>query len=254
MPWQVLAAINEIETDYGRNLCVSSAGAVGWMQFLPSTWKTWGIDANGDEVADPYNPVDAIFSAARYLQAAGASKSTYPGDLRVQPRFLVRPVGPPAREARRRDARPADRRPVRPRRGPLPGRGAGEVRRQRGRSSREDAGQGSNAAIPIGSDTSKSVSIFAKQNSPVIAVNDGKIVKVGQNAAWGKFVQLQDQTGNIYTYAQLGRSRPISGAQARQDDRRAAHAGALDAGAAGTDRAGERRSAGHDGRPRAPPR
>ena len=38
--WEVLAAINEIETDYGRNLNVSSAGAVGWMQFLPSTWKT----------------------------------------------------------------------------------------------------------------------------------------------------------------------------------------------------------------------
>ena len=35
VPWQVLAAINEIETDYGRNLSVSSAGAVGWMQFMP---------------------------------------------------------------------------------------------------------------------------------------------------------------------------------------------------------------------------
>ena len=35
VPWQVLAAINEIETDYGRNLSVSTAGAVGWMQFLP---------------------------------------------------------------------------------------------------------------------------------------------------------------------------------------------------------------------------
>ena len=67
VPWQVLAAINEIETDYGRNLSVSSAGAVGWMQFLPSTWKQWGVDANGDGVADPYNPVDAIFTAARYL-------------------------------------------------------------------------------------------------------------------------------------------------------------------------------------------
>ena len=33
--WEVLAAINEIETDYGRNLNVSSAGAVGWMQFMP---------------------------------------------------------------------------------------------------------------------------------------------------------------------------------------------------------------------------
>src|SRR5439155_3530049 len=59
IPWQVLAAINEIETDYGRNLSVSSAGALGWMQFIPSSWKTYGVDANGDGKKDPYNPVDA---------------------------------------------------------------------------------------------------------------------------------------------------------------------------------------------------
>ena len=70
--WEVLAAINEIETDYGRNLSVSSAGAVGWMQFMPGTWETYGVDANGDRRKDPYNPVDAIFAAARYLRAAGA--------------------------------------------------------------------------------------------------------------------------------------------------------------------------------------
>src|SRR5581483_6789769 len=75
VPWQILAAINEIETDYGRKLSISSAGAVGWMQFLSSTWKQYGVDANGDGVADPYNPVDAVFSAARYLHAAGASKN-----------------------------------------------------------------------------------------------------------------------------------------------------------------------------------
>ena len=69
--WEVLAAINEIETDYGRNLNVSSAGAVGWMQFIPSTWRRYGTDANEDGRKDPYNPVDAIFAAARYLAAAG---------------------------------------------------------------------------------------------------------------------------------------------------------------------------------------
>src|SRR5438128_10793115 len=71
--WEVLAAINEIETDYGRNLNVSSAGALGWMQFMPSTWKMYGVDANRDGVKDPFNPVDAIFAAARYLKAAGAA-------------------------------------------------------------------------------------------------------------------------------------------------------------------------------------
>ncbi len=69
--WEVLAAINEIETDYGRNLNVSSAGALGWMQFIPSSWRAYGVDANKDGKKDPYNPVDAIFAAARYLKAAG---------------------------------------------------------------------------------------------------------------------------------------------------------------------------------------
>src|SRR3982750_1045985 len=72
--WEILAAINEIETDYGRNLNVSSAGAVGWMQFLPSTWKMYGVDANKDGRKDPFNPVDAIFAAARSLRAAGGDQ------------------------------------------------------------------------------------------------------------------------------------------------------------------------------------
>src|SRR3954453_19569084 len=72
--WEVLAAINEIETDYGRNLNVSSAGALGWMQFIPSSWRMYGVDANKDGKKDPYNPVDAIFAAARYLKAAGGEK------------------------------------------------------------------------------------------------------------------------------------------------------------------------------------
>jgi hypothetical protein len=73
--WEVLAAINEIETDYGRNLNVSSAGALGWMQFMPATWKSFGTDANRDGRKDPFNPVDAIFAAARYLRAAGATRT-----------------------------------------------------------------------------------------------------------------------------------------------------------------------------------
>ena len=72
--WEILAAINEIETDYGRNLNVSSAGALGWMQFIPSSWRAYGVDANKDGTKDPYNPVDAIFAAARYLKAAGYAK------------------------------------------------------------------------------------------------------------------------------------------------------------------------------------
>jgi membrane-bound lytic murein transglycosylase B len=73
----ILASINGIESAFGTNMGPSSAGAIGWMQFLPSTWETWGVDANGDGVRDPYDPEDAIFAAARYLNASGMPTDTY---------------------------------------------------------------------------------------------------------------------------------------------------------------------------------
>jgi hypothetical protein len=205
VPWQVLAAINEIETDYGRNLSVSSAGAVGWMQFLPSTWKQWGVDANGDGVADPYNPVDAIFAAGRYLHAAGASKSLsgaifaynhaswYVQSVLLRARLIG---GMPDQLI-----------------GALTGLVQGHFPVAAASKYADDSVErlatrrvkSGNAAIPISSNpSSKSVSIFAKQNSPVIAVNDGKILKVGQSQTLGRYIKLQDSTGNIFTYAHLG--------------------------------------------------
>ncbi len=73
IPWQVLAAINKVESNFGRNMGPSSAGAIGWMQFMPSTWERWGVDANGDGLADPWNAEDAITAAARYLAASGGA-------------------------------------------------------------------------------------------------------------------------------------------------------------------------------------
>ena len=90
IPWQVLAAINKIESNFGRNMGPSSAGAVGWMQFMPDTWLRWGMDGNGDGIADPWNPEDAIHSAARYLAAASGRTDISARDLRLQPRAVVR--------------------------------------------------------------------------------------------------------------------------------------------------------------------
>ena len=73
VPWSVLAAINKIESDFGQNMGPSSAGAIGWMQFMPDTWARWGVDANGDGLPDPWNAEDAIYSAARYLAATGGA-------------------------------------------------------------------------------------------------------------------------------------------------------------------------------------
>jgi hypothetical protein len=74
LSWTVLAAIGQIESADGTNNGPSRAGALGPMQFLPSTWQAWGMSAFGEtgppNVMDPY---DAVPSAARYLCAAGAA-------------------------------------------------------------------------------------------------------------------------------------------------------------------------------------
>ena len=67
----ILAAINEIESGFGANMGPSSAGAIGWMQFMPATWEAYGVDADGDGRRNPWEPVDAIFAAANYLSASG---------------------------------------------------------------------------------------------------------------------------------------------------------------------------------------
>ncbi len=69
--WEVLAAVNMVESRFGRVTSPSSAGALGPMQFLPSTWRAYGM---GGDVRDDR---DAILGAANYLAASGA-----PGDYR----------------------------------------------------------------------------------------------------------------------------------------------------------------------------
>src|SRR5579884_2738900 len=72
LDWVVLAGIGKVETDHGRAVAVSSAGAEGPMQFMPATWAAYGTDADGDGVADITDPADAVFSAARMLCVDGA--------------------------------------------------------------------------------------------------------------------------------------------------------------------------------------
>ncbi|HEU4676701.1 MAG TPA: lytic transglycosylase domain-containing protein [Motilibacteraceae bacterium] len=72
LPWSVLSAIGQVESGHGRNPGVSSAGAVGPMQFLPATFARYAVDGDRDGRADILSPADAIFTAARYLCANGA--------------------------------------------------------------------------------------------------------------------------------------------------------------------------------------
>jgi hypothetical protein len=74
LSWTVLAAIGQIESADGQNMGPSTAGALGPMQFLPSTWQTWGTAGFGDTgTPNIMNPYDAVPSAARLLCADGAA-------------------------------------------------------------------------------------------------------------------------------------------------------------------------------------
>ncbi|MDE3069120.1 MAG: bifunctional lytic transglycosylase/C40 family peptidase [Acidobacteriota bacterium] len=80
VPWQVLAGIGKVECNHGRNpdpACwqeghTNSAGAGGTMQFLASTWQTYGLSASGNGAPDRWDPADAIVSAANFLKHNGA--------------------------------------------------------------------------------------------------------------------------------------------------------------------------------------
>ena len=209
IPWEVLASINKIETAFGTNTNVSSAGAVGWMQFLPSSWEAFGLDANGDGKKDPYNPVDAICAAAHYLKLAGGNDDLYQAifaynhaDWYVQEVLLY---------ARAYGRLPSDLV------GSLTGltegahfpiaadaRYADDVAAREALKNGESPDYGNAAEVISSSPTPRGINIFSKQGAPVVAVNDGIVRKLGHSDRLGNFAVLEDTYGNRYTYAELG--------------------------------------------------
>ncbi len=198
IPWEVLAAINKIETAFGTNLNVSSAGAVGWMQFLPSTWATYGVDANGDGRKDPYNPVDAICGAANYLKAGGGVKHLYNAilaynhaDWYAQEVLLY---------ARAYGKLPPDLV------GSLTGltEGAHFPVAADARYADEISARAAGVATASSSPTRRGIDIFATAGAPVVAVNDGVVRKMGRTKKLGRYLILEDAYGNRFTYAELG--------------------------------------------------
>ena len=211
IPWQVLASINRIETAFGTNLNVSTAGALGWMQFMPSTWEMYGVDANDDGRKDPYNPVDAICAAARYLNAAGGDTDLrtaifaynhadwyvdevllYANQYGRLPETLISSLTgltegahfPVAANARYADDI--------------------SERRALERSKPGKRAAGNAAEVISGSTTRRGINVYSRDGAPVVAVNDGLITDVGKSKKLGRYIVLQDAYGNRYTYAELG--------------------------------------------------
>ncbi|HSC20772.1 MAG TPA: lytic murein transglycosylase, partial [Solirubrobacterales bacterium] len=211
IPWEVLASINKIETAFGTNTNVSSAGAVGWMQFLPSSWEQFGLDANGDGKKDPYNPVDAICAAAHYLKLAGGDKDLYQAifaynhaDWYVDEVLLyANQYGklPDALVGSLTGLTEGAHFPV-----AADARYADDINDATAlaRSTTQRRASGNAADVVESNARRRSINVYSSLNAPVVAVNDGVIKKMGDSQELGKFILLQDAYGNRYTYAHLG--------------------------------------------------
>jgi hypothetical protein len=240
VPWQILAAINEIETNYGTDQSVSTAGAVGWMQFMPSTWLQYGVDALNAGYADPYNPVDAIFAAARYLRAAGSASdlhaailaynhseeyassvllrakliSTYPKSVIATLTGLIDGRLPVTGKQVAWSALPAIVTSS-----SSATAGASAVPTPSGSSAHSSAA--SKAGGPAGSSAPlspaaaassaaarrpplQSVDLTSAPGAAVVAVEDGRVVQIGHSRTLGSFLVLRDVYGDEFTYAGLG--------------------------------------------------
>jgi soluble lytic murein transglycosylase-like protein len=231
VPWQILAAINEIETDYGSDLSVSSAGAVGWMQFMPATWLQYGVDALNAGYADPYNPVDAIFAAARYLRAAGAQSdlrsailaynhsdqylqsvllrakliSAYPqraiGTLTglidalepVSGKQISWGALPPSASSSSATAHAT-----------LVGRTPAAAAPATPGPSDAPSPTAAAARLTAAARPAQLIEVLSAPQAAVVAVQDGRITQMGSSRKLGRFIVLRDVYGDLFTYAGLG--------------------------------------------------
>ena len=185
---------------------------MGWMQFIPSSWEAYGVDANDDGRKDPYNPVDAICAAARYLRAAGGQEDLrtaifaynhadwyvdevllYANQYGKLPGALIGsltgltegahfPVAANARYADDISEREAIK-------SSTPGEGQHRQRRRRDRRLTHP---------------SRYRHLLAREGAPVVAVNDGVIKEIGESKELGK---LHRPPGRLRQPLHLRRAR-----------------------------------------------
>ena len=170
------------------------------MQFLPEEWSAYGVDANGAGERDPYNPADAIFAAARYLQAADAAhdlrgaiyaynhSSGYVESVLLRARLL----GTTPRSMIGGLAAIVDgRTPV--------GSASGLTATPAWAKVAAAPGARALRATVVGAN------IATAPGAPVLAVQSTEVIRIGRSAKLGRFIELRDAYGDVYTYARLGR-------------------------------------------------
>jgi hypothetical protein len=177
------------------------------------------VDANRDGEKDPFNPVDAIFAAARYLNAAGAETDIrravfaynhanwYVDSVLMRAQVIG---GLPGDLVGSLTGLTQGRFPVHAKASY-----AGQLTKK---GNRVKTG---NAAMPVESDAARrGIRIYSRESAPIIAVNDGRVVEIGHGKRLGRYVMLQDVYGNTYTYAHLGEISRTYPAPKRRTPRR----------------------------------
>ncbi len=174
------------------------------MQFMPATWKSYGVDGNNDGLMDPYNPVDAIFAAARYLKAAGADKDIrgavfaynhadwYVDSVLMRAQLIG---GLPSNLVGSLTGLTEGRFPV----------AANASYKRRGHQAQPQGRPAttvqSHSRVPT-RPASRSTPTPARRSSPSAT---SQVTRIGENERLGKYVQVQDAYGNTYTYGELAK-------------------------------------------------
>ena len=213
VPWPILASIHKIESAFGTNMGPSTAGAIGQMQFLPSSWRAYGVDANDDGRKDPYNPLDAVCAAGRYLKAAGAEEDLRRAifaynhaDWYVDEVLLVaRQYGklPDGLVGSLTGLTEGAHFPVAARATYADDVSEREILKRSKPGKRSSLG-GVTAKTISSSPTRRGINIYSRDEAPVVAVNDGVVKEIGRTKRLGKYLVLKDAYGNRFTYARLG--------------------------------------------------
>jgi len=184
------------------------------MQFLPKTWRRYGVDASASGARDPYNAADAIFAAARYLAAAGGTHNL-PGAifaynhshayvqsvllraelLSGEPSALLNAVS----ELAEGDF-PIQLRYHASYRAAAPHSAAVANAAVRGGSGSAPAPLAVGASVAA---HAQAEDIFASSGAAVVAAQDGTIVAIGRNRRLGRFVILRNAFGDHFTYGNL---------------------------------------------------
>jgi hypothetical protein len=190
VPWYLLAAIAKVESNFRPDAVgppnYTGELALGMMQFLPSTWEQFGVDADGDGRKDPFDPADAVYSAARYLAHLGVAEDVrkalygynHSSDyvekvLEIAEGYRIQELygGPgytfPVAAGSWRISSPF---------------GAWE-------SFRQEPHDGVDIAVPVG--------------TPVLAVIDGVVERLSFGWPGGRELYLRGADGNLYYYAHL---------------------------------------------------